>query len=52
MDGPLPDPTQEGEVMAEYDPREDEVDVVPFEGEPDFELAPWLHQTDHGQDEV
>ena len=33
--------TSSNEPIVGGDPTDDEVDVEPFEGEPDFEDAPW-----------
>ena len=35
----------------EYDPAEDEVDIKPFEGKPEFEEAPWAQTAEGVQDD-
>lgn len=35
----------------EYDPSEDEVDITPYEGAPEFDEAPWNNTTGGAQDD-
>lgn len=37
--------------MNDYDPKDEEVDVEPFEGDPDFEEAPWSQTANGSQDD-